>query len=85
MDGNDRWAQMRHMPELNLLIHMGGEQRISNFLLWQRAYAELYFMEVLLPEFDTVELNQALNWFAKRCRRFGKTGEQLINQSGVEI
>ena len=60
------------MPNVDLLIRTGGEQRISNFLLWQAAYAELYFTDKLWPEFDEVELNKALNWYATRERRFGK-------------
>jgi undecaprenyl diphosphate synthase len=60
------------MPDVDLLIRTGGEQRISNFLLWQAAYAELYFTEALWPEFDEAELSKALNWFASRERRFGK-------------
>ena len=59
------------MPEVDLLIRTGGESRISNFLLWQVAYAELYFTEVLWPDFDVPQLNQALAWFAGRERRFG--------------
>jgi undecaprenyl diphosphate synthase len=65
------------MPEVDLLIRTGGEQRISNFLLWQSAYAELYFTDVLWPEFDESQLDGALNWYAKRTRRFGKTSEQV--------
>jgi undecaprenyl diphosphate synthase len=60
------------MPDPDLLIRTGGEQRISNFLLWQAAYAELYFTEALWPEFDEAELNKALHWYATRERRFGK-------------
>jgi undecaprenyl diphosphate synthase len=60
------------MPEVDLLIRTGGEQRISNFLLWQAAYSELYFTDALWPEFDEAELNKALEWFATRERRFGK-------------
>jgi undecaprenyl diphosphate synthase len=60
------------MPEVDLLIRSGGEQRISNFLLWQAAYAELYFTDVLWPEFDDAELNKALIWYDSRERRFGK-------------
>jgi undecaprenyl diphosphate synthase len=59
------------MPDVDLLIRTGGEQRISNFLLWQAAYAELYFTETLWPEFDEVQLNQALHWYKMRDRRFG--------------
>lgn len=66
------------MPNVDLLIRTGGEQRISNFLLWQAAYAELYFTDVLWPEFDDVQLDMALSWFAARERRFGKTTEQVV-------
>ena len=59
------------MPEVDLLIRTGGESRISNFLLWQVAYAELYFTDVLWPDFDTQQLHQALTWFGARERRFG--------------
>jgi undecaprenyl diphosphate synthase len=69
------------VPEVDLLIRTGGEQRISNFLLWQIAYAELYFTDVLWPEFDEDELNKALEWYAKRTRRFGKTTEQVVVES----
>ena len=65
------------MPEVDLLIRTGGERRISNFLLWQSAYAELYFTDVLWPEFDAQELNKAFDWYAQRTRRFGKTTEQI--------
>ena len=60
------------MPEVDLLIRTGGEQRISNFLLWQAAYAELYFTDALWPEFDDAEIGKALQWFGTRERRFGK-------------
>lgn len=65
------------MPNVDLLIRTGGEQRISNFLLWQAAYAELYFTDTLWPEFDETELNKALQSYARRERRFGVVGEQL--------
>ena len=65
------------MPDVDLLIRTGGEQRISNFLLWQAAYAELYFTEALWPEFDEAELSKALNWYADRERRFGLVREQI--------
>lgn len=65
------------MPEVDLLIRTGGEQRISNFLLWQSAYAELYFTDVLWPDFDQTELHKALASYAQRTRRFGLTTEQL--------
>ena len=66
------------MPEVDLLIRTGGEQRISNFLLWQSAYAEMYFTDALWPEFDDKELVKALEWYAQRTRRFGKTTEQVV-------
>ncbi len=65
------------MTDVDLLIRTGGEQRISNFLLWQAAYAELYFTDTLWPEFDEAQLNQALHWYAARDRRFGNTAEQI--------
>lgn len=65
-------------PEVDLLIRTGGELRISNFLLWHLAYAELYFTDALWPDFDAAALDQALAWFAGRQRRFGRTGEQLL-------
>jgi undecaprenyl diphosphate synthase len=64
-------------PEPDLLIRTGGERRISNFLLWQFAYTELFFSDVLWPQFDAAELDRALDWYAGRQRRFGMTGEQL--------
>ena len=60
-------------PEVDLLIRTGGESRISNFLLWQAAYAEMFFTEDLWPEFKPERLKEALNWFAKRDRRFGSS------------
>ena len=65
------------LPELDLLIRTGGEHRISNFLLWQCAYAELYFTDVLWPDFDESVFQQAVDDFKKRQRRFGLTGEQV--------
>ena len=60
------------MPDPDLLIRTGGEQRISNFLLWQAAYAELYFTDVLWPEFNTVQMGLALDFYQTRQRRFGR-------------
>ena len=65
------------MPPVDVLIRTSGESRISNFLLWQIAYAELYFTDVMWPEFDEHELQQAIKSYLKRERRFGKTSEQL--------
>mgnify|MGYP005812762781 CR=1 FL=1 len=64
-------------PEPDLLIRTGGERRISNFLLWQLAYSELYFSELLWPDFDATAFDAALAWFATRERRFGRTSAQL--------
>ncbi|QFY89069.1 di-trans,poly-cis-decaprenylcistransferase [Magnetovirga frankeli] len=64
-------------PDPDLFIRTGGEQRMSNFLLWQSAYAELYFSPLLWPEFGPEALDQALADYAGRQRRFGKTGEQV--------
>ncbi len=63
--------------EIDILIRTGGEQRISNFLLWQSAYAELYFADVLWPDFDEEEFNKAIEWYQLRERRYGKISEQL--------
>ncbi len=68
---------LAHCPDPDLLIRTGGEQRISNFLLWQAAYSELYFSDVLWPDFDEAALDAALNEFAARERRFGKTSDQV--------
>jgi undecaprenyl diphosphate synthase len=65
------------LPDVDLLIRTSGEVRISNFLLWQIAYAELYFTDVMWPEFDEHELHKAIKSYIKRERRFGKTSEQL--------
>jgi undecaprenyl diphosphate synthase len=64
-------------PEPDLFIRTGGEQRISNFLLWHLAYTELYFCATLWPDFDEHELERAFRYFASRQRRFGLTGEQV--------
>ncbi|HHM05933.1 MAG TPA: isoprenyl transferase [Gammaproteobacteria bacterium] len=65
------------LPEPDLFIRTGGEQRISNFLLWQLAYSELYFTDVLWPDFDKAAFEEALLSYAGRQRRFGRTGEQV--------
>jgi undecaprenyl diphosphate synthase len=69
------------IPDPDLFIRTGGEQRISNFLLWQIAYAELYFTDILWPDFDKAALMQAVESFSQRSRRFGKTGEQVLSES----
>lgn len=68
---------MSNLPEPDLFIRTGGEQRISNFLIWQLAYSELYFTDTLWPDFDKHEFELALESFAGRQRRFGHTGEQI--------
>lgn len=69
---------MAHVSDPDLMIRTGGEQRISNFMLWQAAYTELYFTECLWPDFDATELDRALADFAGRQRRFGQTAEQCV-------
>ena len=67
----------QNLPDVDLLIRTSGEHRISNFLLWQIAYAELYFTEVLWPDFKEEDLYEAIISYQKRERRFGKTSEQI--------
>ncbi|HCS82848.1 MAG TPA: isoprenyl transferase, partial [Alteromonas macleodii] len=71
-----------NLPELDLLIRTGGEHRISNFLLWQCAYAELYFTDVLWPDFNEDVFQLAVDDFNVRQRRFGLTGEQVVTADG---
>ncbi len=71
---------LRDLPEPDLFIRTGGDLRISNFLLWHLAYTELYFTPVLWPDFDVDEFGKALDAFASRQRRFGRTGAQLAEQ-----
>lgn len=73
---------LSHVPDPDLLIRTGGEKRISNFLLWQTAYSELYFCDTLWPEFDEHALDAALRDFQGRERRFGQTSEQ-VRQKGA--
>ena len=68
---------LNQWPDPDLFIRTGGERRISNFLIWQLAYAELYFTDTLWPDFDGQALGQAIEWFGGRQRRFGRTGEQV--------
>jgi undecaprenyl diphosphate synthase len=71
---------MAYAPEPDLFIRTGGEQRVSNFLLWQLAYTELYFTDTLWPDFDEAELHKAFDWFSQRERRFGRTSAQLASE-----
>lgn len=68
---------LAEVPDPDLLIRTGGEKRISNFLLWNLAYAELWFCDTLWPDFDEQEFDRALEFFANRERRYGHTGEQI--------
>jgi undecaprenyl diphosphate synthase len=72
---------MAYAPEPDLFIRTGGEQRVSNFLLWQLAYTELYFTDTLWPDFDEAQLHKAFDWFSQRERRFGRTSAQLASES----
>jgi undecaprenyl diphosphate synthase len=72
-----RFLSFADQPDPDLFIRTGGERRISNFLLWQMAYTELYFTDTLWPDFGEQEFRAAIAWFAARERRFGQTGEQV--------
>jgi undecaprenyl diphosphate synthase len=74
---------MAYAPEPDLFIRTGGEQRVSNFLLWQLAYTELYFTDALWPDFDAAQLQAAFAWYAQRERRFGRTSAQLTDESNM--
>jgi undecaprenyl diphosphate synthase len=69
--------QLGNVPDPDLLIRTGGEKRISNFLLWNLAYAELYFCDTLWPDFDEKQFDKALAFYSRRQRRYGHTGEQV--------
>jgi undecaprenyl diphosphate synthase len=70
--------ELARAPDPDLFIRTGGEQRISNFLLWNLAYTELYFCDTLWPDFGEAELQQAIQHFSSRQRRFGLVGEQVV-------
>ena len=76
----NQYLQTNFMPEPELLIRTGGEQRLSNFLLLQSAYSELYFTQTFWPDFDEDEFCKAIYDYQQRERRFGKTSEQVENQ-----
>lgn len=75
-----QYVSLGDLPPVDLLIRTGGDYRLSNFLLWQAAYAELYFTPTLWPEFTTAEFDHAVNVFMGRERRFGKTSEQIQHE-----
>jgi undecaprenyl diphosphate synthase len=79
----DRFISLSSLPGVDLCIRTGGEKRVSNFLLWQIAYSELYFTDVLWPDFDHAVLHQALLWFSQRQRRFGRTQDQVLAMNPV--
>ena len=74
------YLSLPYAPEPDLFIRTGGEQRISNFLLWQLAYSELYFTDTLWPDFDAAQLDLAIASYRKRERRYGRTSEQLLER-----
>ncbi len=76
-EGFKRYLDTKEIPDPDLLIRTGGEWRISNFMLWQIAYTEIYFTDILWPDFDGNALDKAIAWFTSRQRRFGKTSEQV--------
>lgn len=80
----DKALALAHVGDPDLLIRTGGEQRLSNFLLWQAAYAELYFTDKLWPEFDEAALDAAIADFGQRERRFGKTPDQLNGRAAAQ-
>ena len=79
------YLAMSYAPEPDLFIRTGGEQRISNFLLWQLAYTELYFTETLWPDFDAAALDEAIASYRRRERRFGRTSEQLEQAKRADV
>ena len=76
----DKYLETRFMPDPDLLIRTGGELRLSNYLLWQCAYSELYFCDTFWPDFKEEEFCKAIYDYQQRERRFGKTSEQLLKQ-----
>ncbi len=81
----DRAMALAHVSDPDLLIRTGGEMRLSNFLLWQAAYAELYFSDKLWPDFDDAALDEAIAAFQARERRFGKTSEQILTAQPASV
>ena len=79
------YLSMSYAPEPDLFIRTGGEQRVSNFLLWQLAYSEFHFTDTLWPDFDGAALDAAIASYARRERRFGRTSEQLDQTNRAEV
>jgi undecaprenyl diphosphate synthase len=79
------YLAMSYAPEPDLFIRTGGEQRISNFLLWQLAYTELYFTDLLWPDFDAAALDEAIASYRRRERRFGRTSEQVQQSKRADV
>jgi undecaprenyl diphosphate synthase len=79
------YLALAHAPEPDLFIRTGGEQRVSNFMLWQLAYTELYFTGTLWPDFDADALDRAILSYQQRERRFGRTSEQLAEAAGYRV
>ncbi|HHJ34332.1 MAG TPA: di-trans,poly-cis-decaprenylcistransferase [Gammaproteobacteria bacterium] len=77
------YMSLSEVPAPDLFIRTGGEQRISNFLMWQLAYSELYFIDTLWPDFSDDDFDRALDWFVSRQRRFGKTGQQVLDEQSA--
>ena len=77
----ERLLSLSDLPPPDLFIRSGGERRISNYLLWQLAYTEMYFTDTLWPDFNSEHFDTALTWYAKRQRRFGRTSEQVADGS----
>ena len=77
------FLSMSYAPEPDLFIRTGGEERVSNFLLWQLAYSEFYFTDTLWPEFDSAAFDAAIVSFQTHKRRFGRTSEQLLEKNGT--
>jgi undecaprenyl diphosphate synthase len=82
-DGVAAYLSSAGLPDPDLFIRTGGEQRLSNFLLWQSAYAELYFTDIMWPDFDAKAYAEAIAEFSRRQRRFGQTSEQVAGE-GVQ-
>lgn len=77
----DSYTCLHELTPPDLFIRTGGEQRISNFLIWQLSYSELYFVDTLWPDFSDKDFTAAVEWYSGRQRRFGKTGQQLIDET----